>query len=155
MTPFLLPQIEISYPNVRLSIKTFIRQKILTASGQHHFLKLTPFLWPVKNKFYMWRHLNSKRMFWGPEEHGVRKNARHGWTSCRILQRFLERYFLLFNVGPQLWVWIWLPLSNTKTRGCKTYLKKRCGIILHQKLKASYPFKHWLQNCRKINCKPN
>ena len=41
---FLLPQIEISYPNVRLSIKTFIRQKILTASGQHHFLKLTPFL---------------------------------------------------------------------------------------------------------------
>ena len=37
MTPFLLPQIEISYPNVRLSIKTFIRQKILTASSQHHF----------------------------------------------------------------------------------------------------------------------
>ena len=37
MTPFLLPLIEISYPNVWLSIKTFIRQKILTASSQHHY----------------------------------------------------------------------------------------------------------------------
>mgnify|MGYP007094266282 CR=1 FL=1 len=44
MTPFMLPQIEISYPNVRLSIETFIRQKILTASSQHYFLKLTPLL---------------------------------------------------------------------------------------------------------------
>ena len=39
MTPFLLPQIEISFPNVRLSIKTFIPQKIPTASSLHRFFK--------------------------------------------------------------------------------------------------------------------
>ena len=73
----------------------------------------------------MCRHLNSERMFWGPKEHGVRQNARHGWTSCRILKSFLERHFLLSNLGPQLWVWLWPPLSNTKTRGYKTYLPQK------------------------------
>ena len=83
------------------------------------------------------------------------QNARHGWTSRRILQSFLERHFFFFNLGPQLCFWLWLPLSNTKTRGYKTNSKKRCGTILHQKLEAYYPFEHWLQNRSKIYCKPN
>ena len=50
---------------------------------------------------FVWRPLDSKGMFWSPEEHGVLQNARHGWASCRILQSLLERYFLFFNLGPQ------------------------------------------------------
>ena len=34
------------------------------------------------------------------------------------------KHFVLFYLRPQLWVWLWLPLSNTKTRGYKTYPKK-------------------------------
>ena len=40
MTPSLLPQIEISFPHAPLSIDTFMRQKTLTASSQHHFSKV-------------------------------------------------------------------------------------------------------------------
>ena len=54
----------------------------------------------------------------GPEENGVRQNARHGWTSCRILQSFLERH-LFFLIS---------ALNNAFDSGCLSVTQRR-GVI--------------------------
>ena len=124
MTPFLLPQIEISYPNARLSIKTFMRQKILTASSQHHFLSELHFFDQWRANF-MWRPLYSKGMFWSPEEHGVWQNTRYVWTSSRTVYKAFWRDISSFLISALNYGFDSGHLSVTQRRGVIKLIPKK------------------------------
>ena len=134
MTPTLSPQIDVSYLNVRLFTKTFIRQikKTRTASSQHSSPKWAPLLWPMKYKLYAGRPFNSKEILVALKKMESDSPKLVLVNQCYLLWKGV-RLATVLPCGTTCWVlvaqvWNWSKFSQQHPK-CRCRVAKRTQHI--------------------------